>query len=63
MKCIIEHIIFNIILFMVCASFMLDNATDIAKETMVSDIIICYLLCAISIYFTFGMIYGLYSGK
>lgn len=46
---------------MVCASFMLDNATDIAKETMVSDIIICYLLCAISIYFTFGMIYFVVS--
>ena len=43
MKCIIEHIIFNIILLIACISSMLDNASDVAKETMVEDIIICYL--------------------
>ena len=33
MKCIIEHIIFNIILLIACISSMLDNASDVAKET------------------------------
>ncbi len=29
---------------------MLDNDSDIAKETLITDIIICYILCAIGIY-------------
>lgn len=52
-KIIIGHIIFNVILFMFCVFFMLDNDSDIAKETRLIDIIICYLLCVIGIYGTF----------
>ena len=60
-KIIIEHIICNVILFAFCILFMLDNDSDIAKETLVTDIIICYILCAIGIYGMFSVIWFIVS--
>lgn len=57
---IMEHIIINIILFIISVAFMLDNTTDdyaVVDLSMIKDIIICYILCAICIYSMFGLIY------
>lgn len=57
---IMEHIIINIILFIISVAFMLDNTTDdytVVDSSMIKDIIICYILFAVCIYSMFGLIY------
>ena len=59
-RIIIEHIIWNIILFCACLIFMY-NDSDIAKESLLYDTFICWLLCAIVIYGMFGIIWFIIS--
>ena len=56
---IMEHVIVNIMLFVFCIAFMLDDNTiiDSNNKPNIKDAFICYLLCALGFYGMFGMIW------